>query len=55
MVEQNRDAQLMNLLITETSAPKDKLVPVLHYSGEPLNFRFVYEAVETALKVRKIA
>jgi 2-oxoglutarate ferredoxin oxidoreductase subunit alpha len=54
-VEQNRDAQLMNLLITETSAAKEKLVPVLHYSGEPLNYRFVFEAVETALKVRKIA
>jgi len=55
VIEQNRDAQLLNLLITETSAAKEKLVPVLHYSGEPLNYRFVYEAVETALKVRKIA
>ena len=52
VVEQNRDAQLMNLLITETSAAKEKLVPVLHYSGEPLDFRFVIEAIETALKVR---
>ena len=55
VVEQNRDAQLMNLIITETSAAKEKLVPVLHYSGEPLNYRFVFGAVETALKVRKIA
>ncbi|MEZ6012339.1 MAG: 2-oxoacid:acceptor oxidoreductase subunit alpha [Hyphomonas sp.] len=55
VVEQNRDAQLMNLLITETSAAKEKLVPVLHYSGEPLNYRYVFEAVATALKVRKIA
>jgi 2-oxoglutarate/2-oxoacid ferredoxin oxidoreductase subunit alpha len=52
VIEQNRDAQLMNLLITETSAAKEKLVPVLHYSGEPLDFRFVIEAIETALKVR---
>lgn len=55
VVEQNRDAQLMNLLITETSAAKEKLVPVLHYSGEPLNYRYVFDAVATALKVRKIA
>ena len=55
IVEQNRDAQLMNLLVTETTAAKEKLVPVLHYSGEPLNYRFVFDAVETALKVRKIA
>ena len=55
VVEQNRDAQLMNLLITETNAAKEKLVPVLHYSGEPLNYRYVFDAVATALKVRKIA
>ncbi|MCF6329218.1 MAG: hypothetical protein L3J02_05415 [Henriciella sp.] len=55
IVEQNRDAQLLGLLVAETSAPKEKLVPVLHYSGEPLNFRFVYDAIQTAVKVRKIA
>jgi len=55
IVEQNRDAQLLGLLVTETCAPKEKLVSVLHYSGEPLNFRFVYDAIQTAVKVRKIA
>lgn len=55
VVEQNRDAQLLGLLVAETSAPKEKLVPVLHYSGEPLNYRFVYDAMQGAAKVRKIA
>lgn len=55
VVDQNRDAQLLGLLTGELNAPKDKLVPLLHYSGEPLTYRFVYEAVESAAKVRKIA
>ncbi|MCA8901722.1 MAG: 2-oxoacid:acceptor oxidoreductase subunit alpha [Hyphomonas sp.] len=55
VVEQNRDAQLLGLIITETAAQKEKLTPVLHYSGEPLNYRFVYDAIENAVKVRKIA
>lgn len=55
VIDQNRDAQLRGLLIAETSAPKEKLKSVLHYSGEPLNFRFVFDALQTALKVRKIA
>ena len=55
VVEQNRDAQLRGLLVAETTAPKEKLVSILHYSGEPLNFRFVYDEIQTAVKVRKIA
>lgn len=55
VIDQNRDAQLRGLLIAETSAPKEKLKSILHYSGEPLNFRFVFDALQTALKVRKIA
>ena len=55
VVEQNRDAQLRGLLVAETTAPKEKLVAILHYSGEPLNFRFVYDEIQTAVKVRKIA
>ncbi len=55
VIEQNRDAQLLGLLITETSAPKDKFASILHYSGAPLDFRFVYDEIQTAVKVRKIA
>ena len=55
VVEQNRDAQLLGLIVGETNAPKEKLVPVLHYSGEPLNYRFVYDSMLGAAKIRKIA
>lgn len=55
VVEQNRDAQLLGLLIAETSATKEELTPVLHYSGEPLDYRFVEASISEAIKVRKIA
>jgi len=55
VVDQNRDAQLHGLLVGELSVAKEKLVPVLHYSGEPLTHRFVYAAIEQDLKVRKSA
>ena len=55
VVEQNRDAQLLNLLLTETKVPREKLSSVLHYSGEPLNYKTVYDALMQRLKVRKIA
>jgi 2-oxoglutarate ferredoxin oxidoreductase subunit alpha len=37
VVEQNRDAQLRSLLMTETGIAADRLVPVLYYGGEPLS------------------
>jgi len=55
IVEQNRDAQLLNMLLTETKVAREKLIPVLHYSGEPLNYRFVFNALMNAAKLRRIA
>jgi 2-oxoglutarate ferredoxin oxidoreductase subunit alpha len=55
VVEQNRDAQLLGLLLAETNVPREKLIPVLHYSGEPLDYRFVHEALLEAAKLRKTA
>lgn len=49
VVEQNRDAQLRSLLMTELEAPAQKLVAVLHYNGMPLPSRAVVEAVQTHL------
>jgi 2-oxoglutarate ferredoxin oxidoreductase subunit alpha len=45
VVEQNRDAQLRTLLILDADAPPDKLVPLLHYNGIPLNAGFVVDKV----------
>ncbi|MBL4616844.1 MAG: 2-oxoacid:acceptor oxidoreductase subunit alpha [Robiginitomaculum sp.] len=55
VVEQNRDAQLMGLLLAHTKTPREKLVPILHYSGEPLDYRFVFDAIQAASSLRKTA
>ncbi|NQY98279.1 MAG: 2-oxoacid:acceptor oxidoreductase subunit alpha [Henriciella sp.] len=55
VVEQNRDGQLHDLLLTETNVARERLTPVLHYSGEPLNYRFVYDELIKRIKLRKIA
>lgn len=55
VVEQNRDAQLLGLLAAETNVPREKLVPILHYSGEPLDYKFVRTALSEALDLRNAA
>ena len=59
VIEQNRDAQLMNLLLTETSVPRESLVSITYYAGQPLGFRFVRQAlldeIATLSKRRKSA
>ncbi|HZS95125.1 MAG TPA: 2-oxoacid:acceptor oxidoreductase subunit alpha, partial [Chloroflexota bacterium] len=51
VVEQNRDAQLRSLLILETPAAKDKLIPVLVYGGFPLSASQVVEGITAKLEV----
>jgi 2-oxoglutarate/2-oxoacid ferredoxin oxidoreductase subunit alpha len=41
VVEQNRDAQLRTLLVNELGVDPARLVPVLHYDGNPLTARFI--------------
>ena len=45
MVEQNRDGQLCSLLTLETPVPKDKIRPVLVYSGFPLSAKNVLDVI----------
>ncbi len=45
VVEQNRDAQLRSLLLTETEADRSKLVPLLHYNGLPIASSVIVESV----------
>ena len=45
VVEQNRDAQMRTLLITDINADQNKLVPVLHYDGMPITAGFVVDKV----------
>jgi 2-oxoglutarate/2-oxoacid ferredoxin oxidoreductase subunit alpha len=45
VVEQNRDAQMRSLLMTEANVPGTKLIPALNYDGMPMTAAFVRGAV----------
>lgn len=45
VVEQNRDGQLRQLLINETNVPKEKLIPILDYSGMPTDVDLVVNMI----------
>jgi 2-oxoglutarate/2-oxoacid ferredoxin oxidoreductase subunit alpha len=49
VVEQNRDAQLRTMLITECGLDSAQLTPVLHYDGTPITARFITKAIATRL------
>ncbi|MDE2228298.1 MAG: 2-oxoacid:acceptor oxidoreductase subunit alpha [Alphaproteobacteria bacterium] len=53
VVEQNRDAQLRTLLMTEGGIDPAKLVPVLHYDGTPITGRFITGAISSLLRAVK--
>ena len=45
VVEQNRDAQMRQLLVNELEVDPARLVKVLHYDGTPITARFITEAI----------
>lgn len=53
VVEQNRDGQLRTLLVNETKAPKEKLRPMLFYSGFPLSAGPVVDAIVRAIDAKE--
>ncbi len=53
VVEQNRDAQLRTLIVTEGGVDPAKLVPVLHYDGTPITERFITGAISKLLRAEK--
>jgi 2-oxoglutarate/2-oxoacid ferredoxin oxidoreductase subunit alpha len=54
IVEQNRDAQLRTLLISEGGINPAKLVPVLHYDGTPITARFIIGAIGDRLRGQNV-
>ncbi len=48
VVEQNRDAQMRHLLITEANIPAEKLVPVTNMDGMPLTAGFIIDTLHAA-------
>jgi 2-oxoglutarate/2-oxoacid ferredoxin oxidoreductase subunit alpha len=45
LIEQNRDAQLRTLLISEGALDPARLIPVLHYDGTPITARFIIDEI----------
>ena len=45
LIEQNRDAQLRTLLISEGTPDPARLVSVLHYDGTPITARFIVDEI----------
>lgn len=50
VIEQNRDAQLRTMLMTEQEIAPAKLVPILHFDGTPITARFITEAIAERLQ-----
>ena len=55
VVEQNRDAQMRSLLMTEAEVPGAKLIQALNYDGMPLTAAFVQGVVLKRLQPAKAA
>ena len=53
VVEQNRDAQMRSLLMTEAGIPGEKLVSVLNYDGMPLTAEWVKNQIEAVIETDK--
>ena len=52
--EQNRDAQLRTMLMSEFVLDGRKLVPVLHYDGTPITARFIAGDLEKKIGQLKV-
>jgi 2-oxoglutarate ferredoxin oxidoreductase subunit alpha len=55
VVEQNRDAQMRSLLMTEADVPGHKLIATLSYDGMPMTAAFVHSAVVRELRPTQVA
>jgi 2-oxoglutarate ferredoxin oxidoreductase subunit alpha len=54
IVEQNRDAQLRTLVVTEQEVDPAKLEPVLHYDGTPITARFIIDAIAKHIRAHNV-
>jgi len=54
VVEQNRDAQLRTLIVTEHEINPAKLEPILHYDGTPITARFITDAIASHIRAHNV-
>lgn len=52
VVEQNRDAQMHTMLVTELAIDPARLIKVLHYDGTPITARFITQAIRDRLSAQ---
>ena len=55
VVEQNRDAQMRQLLVNELEIDPARLVPVLHFDGTPITARFITAKISAHVQKAKLA
>ncbi len=53
VIEQNRDAQMRTLLVTELNINPQKLISVLNYDGMPITATFVIKEISKILTLAK--
>ncbi|HSC61084.1 MAG TPA: 2-oxoacid:acceptor oxidoreductase subunit alpha [Rhizomicrobium sp.] len=56
VVEQNRDAQMLKLIVNECAIDPARFISILHYDGAPVTARFIIQAIaERMTMIRKEA
>jgi len=53
VVEQNRDAQLLKLIVNECGLDPARFISILHYDGTPITARFIHAAIAERLSVTR--
>jgi len=51
VVEQNRDAQLLKLIVNECAIDPARFISILHYDGAPITARFITSAIADRMTV----
>ncbi len=53
IIEQNRDAQMMKLIVNECAIDPARFISILHYDGTPVTARFVIAAVAERMSITR--
>ena len=53
VIEQNRDAQMLKLLVNECAIDPARFISILHYDGTPITARFITKAISERMKLRR--
>jgi 2-oxoglutarate ferredoxin oxidoreductase subunit alpha len=52
VIEQNRDAQMLKLLVNECAIDPAKFIAILHYDGTPITARFIEAAIADRMMLK---